>query len=338
MILKPDNDGVITVSFLLMPEYAMMALLSAIEPMRVANRLAERELFRWQLLAVDKSQVLASNGLALQQTQSIHDVPSPDNLFVCSSFQPEKYIDLNTVNWLKKIKRRGAIIGAMDTGCYLLAAASLLTHHRCTLHWEASPAFQEKYPTLEVTNELFEIDKNIITSAGGTSAVDLWLFIIQSNFSHDLAITVCEQFIKSGIRQKSDKQRINLAARLKVHHPRMLRVLAKMEDNLVSPLSTSELADYAHLSVRQLERLFRSHFNDTPSSYYTKLRLDRAQQLLKESHLRISEVSIACGFNTAAHFSRSYRNHFKCTPRDERKIFSLKQPAVSPPLLLATQA
>ncbi len=323
MILTPDKDGVITVSFLLVPEYAMMALLSAIEPMRVANRLADKELFRWQLLAQDDQEVLASNGLALQKTLSIDDAPSPSNLFVCSSFQPEKYINEGMVQWLRKLKRRGAVIGAIDTGCYLLAAANLLNNHRLTLHWEASPAFKEKYPTLEVSNELFEIDKNIITSAGGTSAIDLMLYIIQTEFSHELAITVCEQFIKSGIRQKSDKQRIDLAARLKIHHPRMLRVLSKMEDNLLSPISTSDLADNAHLSVRQLERLFRTHFDDTPSSYYIKLRLERAQQLLKETHLRISEVSIACGFNTPAHFSRSYRNHFKYTPRDERKAVFL---------------
>ncbi len=319
MILKSDNDGVITVSFLLMPEYAMMALLSAIEPMRVANRMAEREVFRWQLITMDENQVLASNGLALHKTRSIHEVPEPRNLFICSSFQPEKYIKECVLTWLRKLKRHGAVLGAMDTGSYLLAAADLLNRHRFTLHWEATPAFKEVHPTLEVSNELFEIDRNIITCAGGTSAIDLLLYIIQNDFSPKLAITVCEQFIKNGIRHKSDKQRINLAARLKVHHPRMLRVLEELEKNLLSPLSTNELADHAHLSIRQLERLFRDHFNDTPSSYYLILRLERAQQLLKDTHLRISGVSIACGFNTAANFSRCYRKHYNCNPREERK-------------------
>ena len=46
--LQADDDGVITLSFLLLPEYAMMSLLSAIEPLRVANRLAGREVYRWQ--------------------------------------------------------------------------------------------------------------------------------------------------------------------------------------------------------------------------------------------------------------------------------------------------
>tara|TARA_R110002094_G_C4897262_1_gene210089 strand:- start:321 stop:1277 length:957 start_codon:yes stop_codon:yes gene_type:complete len=318
MLLKPDKDGTFTVSFLLLPEYAMVALLSAIEPMRVANRFAGREVFRWQLLSEDGKPVEASNQLALQKPLSIYQVETPRNLFVCSSFHPENYIRDDTVAWLKNLSRKGSLIGAMDTGCYLLATAGLLKNHRITLHWEAVPAFQEDHPELEITNELFEIDRNLMTCAGGTSAIDMMLYIIQAELGHELAIRVCEQFIKSGIRQKSDKQRIDLAARLKIHHPRLLRVLAKMEAHLDSPLSPGELAAQAHLSVRQLERLFRSLLDNSPSGYYMKLRLERARQLLKESHLSIAEIGIACGFSSSPHFTRSYRKQFGCSPSEDR--------------------
>lgn len=296
----------------------MVALLSAVEPMRVANRLAGRQVFRWQLISENGQPVEASNELALQKPVSIEDVETPSNLFVCSSFHPEKYIRDDTVAWLKKLNRKGTLIGAMDTGCYLLEAAGLLKNHRITLHWEAAPAFQEDHPELELTSELFEIDRNLITCAGGTSALDMMLYIIQAELGQKLAISVCEQFIKSGIRQKSDKQRLNLAARLKIHHPRLLRVLAKMEEHLETPLPPSQLAEYAHLSVRQLERLFRSYLDNSPSGYYMKIRLERARQLLKESHLSISEIGIACGFNSSPHFTRSYRKQFDCSPSEDR--------------------
>ena len=318
MILKPDKDGVFTISFLLLPEYAMVALLSAIEPLRVANRFAGREIFRWQLLSEDGPPVAASNLLALQQTVAICDSAVPLNIFVCSSFNPKDYIRDDTIAWLKKLNRGGSLIGAMDTGCYLLAAAGLLKKHKIALHWEAAPSFQEDHPELELTNELFEVEHNLITCAGGTSAIDMMLYIIQAELGHALAIKVCEQFIKSGIRQKSDKQRIDLSARLKVYHPRLLRVLEKMEANLESPLSTKELAKYAHISVRQMERLFRSFLNDSPSGYYMKLRLERSRQLLKESSLSISEIRIICGFNSAPHFTRSYRKQFARSPSEDR--------------------
>ncbi|WP_271271601.1 GlxA family transcriptional regulator [Aliamphritea hakodatensis] len=318
MILKPDHDGIFTISFLLLPEYAMVGLLSAIEPLRVANRFAGREIFRWQLLSDDGESVNACNQLAIQQTQSIQDVETPKNLFVCASFNPEKYINETTLSWLKKLYRKGSVLGAMDTGCYVLAAANLLRNQRFTLHWEAVPAFQEDNPGVEISNELFEIDKNLITCAGGTAAIDMMLHIIQAEFGHDLAINVCEQFIQSGIRQKSAKQRIGLAARLKIHHPRLLKVLAKMEANIENPLSPSELAEHAHLSVRQLERLFRSHLDKSPTGYYMQIRLERAQQLLRESHLSVAEIGIACGFSSAPHFTRSYRNQFQLSPSEDR--------------------
>jgi len=319
MILKPDKDGAFTISFLLIPEYAMVALLSAIEPLRVANRFAGREVFRWQTLSEDGEAVFASNKMALQKHTAIDDVGVPNNLFVCSSFHPEKHIQPKSISWLKSISKKGTLIGAVDTGCYLLAAANLLKNRRITLHWEAAPAFSEDYPDVELTNELFEIDRNLVTCAGGTAANDLMLHIIQAELGHELTLAVCEQFIKSGIRQKSDKQRINLAARLKVHHPRLLKVLALIEENLDNPLSTSMLAEHAHISVRQLERLFRSHLDCSPSGYYIRLRLERARQLLRESHLSVSEIGIACGFSSGPHFTRSYQSHFQVNPSEDRK-------------------
>lgn len=322
MILNPDKDGSFTLSFLLQPEYAMVALLSAIEPLRVANRFAKRDVFRWQLLSPTDQSVEASNALALQQFTPITEAEPPSNLFICSSFHPQNSITPELINWVRKNTRQGTIIGAMDTGCYLLAEAGLLRNRRITMHWEAVPAFSEDHPEMEITNELFEIDRNLITCAGGTAAVDLMLFIIQAELGHEIAMAVCEQFIKSGIRQKSDKQRIDLAARLKVHHPRLLRVLAMMEDNLDHPIPTTELAAHAHISVRQLERLFKSQLDNSPSGYYLNLRLGRARQLIRESHLSIAEISIACGFSSGPHFTRSYRGKFDISPSEDRKANS----------------
>lgn len=318
LILKPDADGVVTVSFLLLPEYTMVALLSAIEPMRVANRMAGREVFRWRLLGEDEKPVLACNKLTLQACHSIQQAEVPRNLFVCSSFHPERHIQMATVAWLQRIARQGALIGAMDTGCYLLQEAGLIKNHRVTLHWEAIPAFLERYPGTDVTSELFEIDRNLITCAGGTSALDLMLHVIQVGQGHELAIKVCEQFIKGGIRQKSDAQRIDLAARLGVYHPRLLQVIEQMGLHLEDPLPLGALAEQVDVSVRQLERLFRQHLDCSPGAYYQQLRLQRARVLLRDTRLSVAEVGLACGFAAAAHFSRAYRRYHGCAPGSDR--------------------
>lgn len=236
-LLKTDEDGVITLSFLLIPKYAMVSLVSAIEPLRVANRLAGKTLYRWQCLSETDAPVLASNQMALQPHLSIKATPTPKNLFINSSFHPEQHVNPATIDWLRNLNRKGSILGALDTGCYLLAKANLLDNHRITLHWEAMPVFQEENPRLQISHELFEIDRNRITCAGGTAATDLVLHLIQLHSGTTLALDVCEQFIKSGIRHKTDKQRINLAHRLNIHHPRLLKVIELMEQHMDQPLA-----------------------------------------------------------------------------------------------------
>ena len=97
-----------------------------------------------------------------------------------------------------------------------------------------------------------------------------------------------------------------------------------MENNIETPLSIDLLAANTHISCRQLERLFKSNFNETPTNFYLGLRLNRAQNLLRETDLSITEVSIATGFDLVSYFSRAYRNLFKQTPKSERKGSSVQ--------------
>ncbi|WP_084784197.1 GlxA family transcriptional regulator [Marinobacterium aestuarii] len=318
-ILHPDDDGVTTVSFLLLPEYAMVSLLSAIEPLRIANRLAGRELYRWQCLSENGQAVVASNQMALQTHQDMHAVDTPRNLFVNASFHPERHQSPEAVDWLRRLNRRNSLLGALDTGCHLLARAGLLKGHRVTLHWEAVPAFQEIYPDILISPELFEIGRNRITCAGGTAATDMMLHLIQQQSGTALALQICDQCIKNGIRPPSDRQRIGLPRQLNIHHPRLIRVLGLMEQHIETPLTPADLARSAFISLRQLERLCQRFLEASPSAYYLKLRLERARQLLQETDLSVSEVGGACGFVSASHFCRSYRRHFDMTPGEQRR-------------------
>lgn len=318
--LIADEDGVFTLSFLLLPEYAMASLLSAIEPLRIANRLAGKTLFRWQCLSENGAAVTASNGLALQDSISILEAPKPKNLFVNASFHPENYMSEACIKWLRELNRLGSMLGALDTGCYLLAKAKLLDDYRVTLHWEARPAFQERYPRLNTSDELFEIDGRRITCAGGTAATDMMLHIIETYFDPELAILVCEQLIKSGARSHSDHQRMSLSQRLNIHHPKVLKALDLMALNLETPLSTSGLANRLAISVRQLERLCHQYLGTSPSAYYLQMRIEYARSLLSDSGLSIAEIALASGFSSTAHFSRRYRAFYGTTASQHRSL------------------
>lgn len=328
-MLKADTDGIYTLSFLLLPEYSMMAVLSGIEPLRVANRMAGREVFRWQLVTAQGSAVAASNLLALEQQGGMAQVGQchPNNLFVCASFNAEQYISPDISRWLQQLHKAGSVLGALDTGCYFLAAAGLLRKDEpVTLHWEALPAFAEKYPEQSLSSELFELGQ-VISCAGGSSMLDLMLHLIQSLLGHETAVQVCEQFIRSGIRGKTDKQRLDVSARLQLHDQRLIKAVLLMEQEMENPVSMVSLAEQVHVSVRQLERLFKQNLGLTPAEYYLELRLGKARQLLDNSDLSVSAIAMICGFSSGSHFSRSFQSRYGVNPSEQRKKKARVNPA-----------
>jgi len=95
-------------------------------------------------------------------------------------------------------------------------------------------------------------------------------------------------------------------------------VIRRMEDSADEPISQAKLATAVGLSSRQLERLFRRYLDRTPTRYYLELRLARARLLLLQTDLSVLEVALACGFVSASHFAKCYREVYGRTPRDQR--------------------
>ncbi len=306
------------IGFFLVPRFSMMAFSSALEPLRVANVIAGRELYRWQVFSRAGAPVEASNGMAVLAEGSTADTPRVDALFVCASHAPEDSLDRATLAWFRRMPVAGTTLGALDTGAWLLAHAGLLDGYRATVHWEWRDAFAEKFPGVDVRGSLFEIDRGRLTCAGGTAALDMMLHLIGLEHGHGLAVDISEQFIHERIRPAEDAQRMALGQRLGVTDPKLEAVITAMEGNLEDTLPSADLAVIAGVSERQLERLFRRSLGCTPTRYYLDLRLRRARILLGQTRMPVMEVALACGFVTPAHFSRAYRAHFGYPPRQER--------------------
>lgn len=305
---------------LLLPSFSMMALASLIEPMRVANRFGG-PLYEWVFLSVDGAAVQASNGLPVAADAAIRDVESVQTLIVQASFEPLKSVTPELLGWLRQQARMGAVLGALDTGAWVLAEAGLLAGKQCTMHWEAVPAFLETYDGIEISLNLFELSPRLFTCAGGTAAIDMMLALIAEDHGTDLAVRVAEQFIHNSLRVRSDSQRMSLVEQLGISNPKLVQAIQTMERNIETPLDVEELGDKVGVTRRQLERLFRTHLNDTPSNFYMKLRLTHARRLLQQTDMSITQISVACGFSAAAHFSRAYSSRFGRSPKRDRKIF-----------------
>ncbi len=306
-----------SVGFLLVPGFALMSYAAAVEPLRAANQIAGRPLYRWWHAAPGDQPAIASSGAAVLPDFTFGaDAGRPDLMLVCAGGNPATFDDAPTFAWLRRLARHGVSIGGISGGPFVLARAGLLAGRRCTLHWEHMPAFQEAFPDVTLTRSLFELDGDRITCAGGVAALDMMVALISRDHGHELAAAVSDWFLHTHVREGVRPQRMDLRFRLGVANEKLLAVLKAMEANLEAPLARQQLAALAGVSLRQLERSFRSHLGRGVHKHYLTLRLGRSRQLLRETSLSVLDVALATGFASASQFSRAFRHAFGFLPRE----------------------
>ena len=319
-MIKSKNVGApASIGFLLVPNFSMLAFSSSIEPLRMANQLAGEVLYNWCVIGASRDPVTASNGLSITPDRAIDDAVNLDALFVCAGNQVQHHADPAVLGWLRAASKKEIVLGAVCTGTYLLAKADALEGYRCTIHWENMASAREEFPQLVISPELFEIDNDRYTSAGGTAPLDMFLHEIRNSHSAELASAITEQFMCDRIRDKHDRQRVPLTQRIGTNQPKLAEAVALMEANIEEPMTLDELSFHVGLSRRQLERLFQRYLQCVPTRYYLELRLERARQLLLQTSMPIVDIALACGFISAPHFSKCYRDTFGLPPRDERR-------------------
>lgn len=308
-----------TIALLLVPAFSMIAFTAAIEPLRLANRAAGQTLYEWKIFSADGRPVRASNGIEIGVDGSYASVRDVNAAIVCAGLDVQRHDHRDLMAALRRLSSFGALIGAVCTGTYVLAKAGLLAGYRATIHWENHASLVADFPQLDISQELFEVDRNRLTCAGGTAAIDMMLSLIRREHGSEIAAHVTDQLIHHRVRDADEHQRMDLRARLDVAHPKVLAVVAMMEKSIEAPLSCAALAARAGCSTRQLERLFHKYLGHSPTRHYVAIRLERARDLLRQTSLPVIAIATTCGFASASHFSKSYVEHFGCTPSAERK-------------------
>jgi transcriptional regulator GlxA family with amidase domain len=307
-------------AFLTLPDYSLIAVTNALEPLRMANRIVGRDVYEWSIASLDGKAARASSGLELAPTIPLDKVGKVEILFVCGGIDVRKAVTSPLLAALRRFAERRVGLGAVCTGGYALARAGLLDHYRATIHWENLPALREEFPRVQLNDQVFSIDRDRFTASGGTAPLDLMLNLIQLKHGLRISQQVSEQFVLERMRSADDRQYVPLRARLGSAHRSMIQVAELMEENIEKPLSLEAIARSSGLSRRQIERLFRRHLDCVPKKYYLEMRLRRARELLLQTAMPIMDVTTSCGFKSPPHFSRCYRALFGHPPSAERQV------------------
>ena len=310
------------IGFILIPGFALMSYASAIEPLRAANLLAGKEIYRLSSHAPDGDIALSSSGIPVPSQPLPRRGSRLHAVFVCAGGSPVDWNVPAVLACLRQLAREGVRIGGISGGPYLMAAAGLLRDRDFTIHWEHAPALMEAFPDLVPRQARYVLDGNRITCGGGVAPLDMMHALISERMGSDFARRVSDWYLHTHVEAPGAPQRASLAERYRVNHPGLLTVLEKMEATIEAPLDRQAMAALAGVSPRHLDRLFSSLMQSSFLLEYRKLRLNHARRLLLQSPLSISEIAFATGFSSAGHFSRSYREAFGEAPRQGRQVIT----------------
>lgn len=316
--LQNKNSSGKRFAFVLIESFSLLSFASAMDALRIANRMSDQRLYDWILLGDGGKTVSCSAGTSFQLDNDLIELKRDDIIMLCGGIDVQANTSKKLLSWIRRETRKGLAIGGLCTAAYVMAKAGILDGKRATIHWENQDSFNEEFTDIELTKSVFIVDGNRMTTAGGTSSIDLMLKIIADDHGEELANAVADQMIYSSIRTDQDTQRLSVPTRIGVRHPKLSIVIQMMEENIEEPISPSLLAKDVSMSTRQLERLFRRYLNRSPKRYYMELRLQKARNLLMQTDMSVINVALACGFASPSHFSKCYRSHYQKTPYRER--------------------
>ncbi len=308
------------VLFVFVGEFTHLAFSNALEPLRIANRMSGKRLYSWGFMSKDGAPVTASNEVRMMVDHSFADILKSDYLFLIPGNDLRDHIDKPLLSLLRRARSQGATLATFCSGAFAFAEAGLLDDKEAALHWEFHAPFKEQFPDVHLSNAVFVKNGPVITAAGGQASADLVLSLVREEHGAELAETVSDQMLYNTVRQGGAQQRVSFQARYGIRCEKLSLAIRIMERDLDQIATMSEVAEESGVSNRQLERLFKRYLDVTPKKYLMSLRLAKGRQLLQETEMSVTEVTLACGFENPSHFSRLYRQTFGVTPREQRAI------------------
>lgn len=309
----------LNLTFLLFDGFSNMVLASAIEPLRVARDLSGRRLFSWQVASLTGAPAISSSRLSVGVDVAADRIGATDALVIVAGYGVRDHMRRDTITLIRRKARGVPIIGALDTGSWLLAAAGLLHGRRATIHWLELDAFAEAFVEVEPVPAPYVTDGNIVT-CGGAQAVLAWMLdLIGQRADEALRFDVANMFQhqSGGAQPAPDRMPGRMTDR--ALPTSMQRAILLMRQSAHAPLPLSRIADQAAVSLRTLDRMFTAKLGMSAGRYYRSIRLSHARALAMETQLSLSEISARTGFQSAQTLARSYRQHFQQTIGQTRR-------------------
>ncbi len=212
-------------------------------------------------------------------------------------------------------------VASVCVGAHVLAEAGLLEGRRVTTHWSTARQLAAEHPGVRVdADPIFVRDGDVWTGAGLTACLDLTLALVADDHGQELALRVARQLVMY-LKRPGGQSQFSVSTDPRATSRRVDDLRHHVLRNVAAPLTVADLAEQAHVSERQLTRLFKTELGTTPAAYVESVRVEVARQRLETTDDTLERVASACGFGTTDTLARAFRRRLDTTPAQYRARF-----------------
>lgn len=307
------------VVFVVLPGVEILDLAGPVQVFHEANRCVGDSGGKYEVLTCSvQPRVRTDQGLWLSDLTPLPE-PAPDDLVIVPGFGMAAFATLEPAvpAWLRAAHERGARVGSVCTGAFVLGQAGLLDGRRCTTHWSRVDDLQRRFPRARVlANRLFVDDGPVTTSAGIASGIDMALSLVERAHGPLVTAAAARELVVY-LRRDGGHHQQSVYLDYRTHlHPGVHRVQDWLVAHPGEHATLEDLAGIAAMSPRNLTRVFRQATGISIKEFATRLRLELARNLLHDPNLTVEAVAARCGFESARQLRRLWKDTFGTSPRN----------------------
>ncbi|MFJ8754706.1 GlxA family transcriptional regulator [Streptomyces sp. NPDC102441] len=269
----------------------------------------------------DPGPVRTSNGLDVHIVGGLDVVRTADTVIIAGAGSREES-DPRTLVALREAAASGKRIASICTGAFALAEAGLLDGRAATTYWAYTGELGDRYPAIDLQKDvLFVQDGQVLTSSGYAAGIDLCLHIIRHDYGAAVANHVARLALVAPVRQGGQTQFTDTPLPPE-RGVSFACTRAWAMQHLDEPLTLTDLARNAGVSIRTLSRRFHAETGLSPLQWLLHQRIERARELLETTALPMDQVARASGLGTADSLRQHIQRRLGLTPSAYRASFS----------------
>jgi transcriptional regulator GlxA family with amidase domain len=310
------------VAILLTIDHRLLSVAAMLDVLETVNTFYPAPVFEIDLLYAENQP-----GALFDGYNSIHvDEASEYKLILVPAFQRAALpgtlaSNRSFVPFLNRQYNGGADIASFCTGAFLLGVSGLLDNKPATTHIDASPAFANAFPNVDLqADAVLTYDDRIYTSGGATNTFHLLLRLIENHCGRTIAVKTAKVFSIDMGRKQQGYFKTYLPD--DSHGDDLVKMAQDKIKANYSDATVDQIMCEVPASRRNLARRFKQATGTTLIEYLQMIRIEAARRLLEQSsHSSVMEVMLESGYNDLKSFRILFKKNVGMTPKAYREKF-----------------